>query len=638
MQFSNLQYGWLLLGAALCSGPGSSLRAENAASTDKIGKKIERVSFKDAAGKPLTLDDLKAKKAVVVVFLSFECPVSTSYAQVLTDLARTYGPRDVAFLGITTNDDETAAEVARLAAEFKLPFPVFKDEGRVAADAFKATTTPEAFVLDRFHILRYRGRIDNGYAARLKKNLQVSRHDLRQAVEEVLAEKPVTEPATLAIGCPIFHATAAKKTTAKVTYYKDVLPILQNHCQQCHRPGEVGPFALMTYRHAVNWAGDIKEYTQSRQMPPWKPVAGPAFQNERKLSDHDIATLAAWVDGGTPAGDPKDAPPPRKFVQGWQLGEPDLVLTIPEDFQVAPSGRDIFRCFVLPTNLPEDKYVVAVDIRPSNPRVVHHVLVFVDNSGKARQLEQKAQANEKPTPEGDGGPGYSSAMGIGFLPRGGLGGWAPGQMARYLPEGSGHLLPKGADVVLQVHYHRDGRLEKDRTRIGLYLARKPVTKPFQSIVVGGGRGRNVFFTIPAGAAHHRVTGSIVIDSDCTIYHVLPHMHLIGKEINVTMTPPAGTPQTLVAINDWNYNWQETYVFKQPIAVKAGTRFDIEAFYDNSDQNPNNPNHPPKIVFFGEQTTNEMCFGFIGATSDQPGRIRRRVEDPIKQAAKDKPMK
>jgi hypothetical protein len=544
----------------------------------------------------------------------------------------------VAVFGVTTNDDETATEVAKQAADFKLPFSVLKDEGRVLTDAFKATTTPEAFVLDRFQILRYRGRIDNGYYARLKRNLQVTRHDVRQALDEVLAGMPVAEPATPPIGCPIAHAASAKKATGKVTYYRDVLPILQNNCQTCHRPGEVGPFALTTYRHAVNWASDIKEYTQNRQMPPWKPVAGPAFQNERKLSDRDIATLAAWVDGGTPAGDPKDAPPPRKFVQGWQLGEPDLVLTVPDDFQVGPSGRDIFRCFVLPANIGEDRHVVALDVRPGNPRVVHHVLVFVDTSGKARELEQKAQADEKRTEEGDGGPGYSSAMGVGFLPRGGLGGWAPGQMARYLPEGSGHRLPKGSDVVLQVHYHRDGRQEKDRTRLGLYFAKKPVTKPFQTIVVGGGRGRNVFFTIPAGAAHHRVNGSIYVDSDCTIYTVMPHMHLVGKEIQVTMTPPDGTAQTLVAIKDWNYNWQETYIFKEPIKVKAGTRFDIEAYYDNSDQNPNNPNHPPKIVFFGEQTTNEMCFGFIGATADQPGRIRRRVEAPVKQESSAKPVK
>jgi peroxiredoxin len=620
-----------LLAALLAPGLAAGARAADAPSTDKLGKPVHHIAFHDAAGKAFALDDLRDKKAIVVVFLSFDCPVSTSYAQPLADLAKKYGGRGVEFLGVCCAEDESAAQVAKHAAEYKLPFPVFKDDGCTAADAFKASLTPEAFVLDSQHILRYRGRIDDGYAARLKKNPQVTHHDLQQALDEILAGKPVHAPATRAVGCRIVRNGHAEKSTGAVTFYKDVLPILQNHCQTCHRPGEVGPFSLMTYRQAVNWAADIKDYTQTRQMPPWKPVAGPEFLNERKLSDEQIATLAAWVDGGTAAGDPADAPPPRQFVQGWQLGQPDLVLKPQGDFQVGASGKDIFRCFVLPTHLSKDVYVAAVEVRPSNPRVVHHSLQFIDTLGRARKLEKEQQEREGKIArgDGDGGPGYSKAMGIGFVPEGALAGWAPGQMPRYLPEGTGYLLPRGADVVVQVHYHRDGRTEKDRTAIGLYLAKKPVTTRFQGLVVpGGGEGKIRFFVIPAGNAHYRVHGSMWVDQDCHIHTVMPHMHLLGKEIKVAMTPPGGATQTLVAIRDWNYNWQETYVFKEPIAVKAGTRFDIEAFYDNSDQNHNNPYHPPRAVRFGEQTTNEMCFGFIGATADIPGRIRQRlVEQP-----------
>lgn len=629
---------WLV--AVLCVGLVGQARAEKMPSTDKIGTKIAPVTFRNAAGKPFAWHDLKDKKAVVVVFLSFDCPVSTSYAQVLADLNKVYGPRGVAFLGVVANDDEDAAQIAKRAAEYKISFPVFEDRSLAAADALKAETTPEAFVLDRHFILRYRGRIDDAYHARLKKNYQVSKHDLRQAIEEVLADKPVTAPATLAVGCPIQRDLAAKKATGQVTYYRDVLPILQNNCQGCHRPGEVGPFALMTYKQAVNWSSDIKEYTHDKKMPPWKPTEGQAFLNERKLSEREIATLAAWVDGGTPAGNPKDAPPPKTFTQGWQLGTPDLILTAEDDFVVGPSGNDVFRCFVMPTNLAADKYVTAVEVRPSNPRVVHHTLLFVDPNHEGRKLERKEKDKPANPDAVDVGPGYSSAMGVGFLPRGGLGGWAPGQMGRHLPEGSGHYLPKGSDVVMQVHYHRDGRTEKDRTAVGLYFARKPVSKPFQSVVVaGGGRGRLRFFQIPAGAAHHRIHGSVWVDQDVTIHSVMPHMHLIGREIKVTMTPPDGPTQTLVSIPDWNYNWQETYTFKTPIQAKAGTRFDIEAYYDNSEANPNNPSHPPRPVFFGEQTTNEMCFGFLGATSDKPGRLRMRfTEEAPKQDAKEEQAK
>jgi peroxiredoxin len=622
---SLLALSWLML------LPASLLGAENTPSTDKIGKKIERVSFRDAAGKTFSLTDLKNKEAIVAIFLSFDCPVSTSYSQTLADLHKTYQARGVAFLGITANDDEDAAQAARHAAEYKIPFSVYKDEGKAAADAFKAEITPEAFVLDRHFILRYRGRIDNGYAARLKRNYTVTRHDLKQALDEVLADKPVTEPATVAIGCPIPRDIESKKTIGTVAFYRDVLPILQNNCQSCHRPGEVGPFSLITYRQAVNWAGDIKEYTQKRKMPPWKPTEGPAFLNERKMSDKDIATLAAWVDNGTPKGDPAEAPPPRRFVQGWQMGQPDLILSPGDDFQVGPSGNDIFRCFVMPTNLPEDKYVTALEVRPSNPRVVHHALLFIDSAGQGRKLELKEKEKDQKPGSVDQGPGYSSAMGVGFLPRGALGGWAPGQLGRHLPEGSGHFLPKDSDVVMQVHYHRDGRLEKDRTQVGLYFAKKPVSKPFQGFVIaGGGQGRLRFFAIPAGAADHRIHGSLWVEQDFLLHSVMPHMHLIGKAIKITMTPPEGSTQTLVSIPDWNYNWQETYFFKEPIPVKSGTRFDIEAFYDNSPSNPNNPNHPPKIVTFGEQTTNEMCFGFFGATSDKPGRIKIRFEEKPKE--------
>jgi peroxiredoxin/mono/diheme cytochrome c family protein len=616
--------------------PGGEAQAGKQASTDKLGKVIDRVTFQKADGKTVALRDFAKHKAVVAIFFSFDCPVSTNYSQPLAIMAEAYKGKGVAFIGIVPGADESAAKIAQLAREYKIPFAVYRDDKLAAVEAFQANITPQAFVLDRNLVLRYRGRIDNAWAARLKKNQQITSHDLRAALDEVLAGKAVSHPVTEAIGCSIQREKTAK-TTGKFTYYRDVLPILQNNCQTCHRPGEVGPFSLMTYKQAVNWAGDIKEYTQARKMPPWKPVAGPAFHNERKLTTKEIATLAAWVDDDTPAGDPKDGPPPRKFAQGWQLGKPDLVLTVPDDFQVGPSGNDLFRCFVLPTNLPEDKYVTAVDIRPSNPRVVHHVLLYVDTTGQGRQLAEKEAKRQKKDSELDRGPGYSSAMGIGFLPRGGLGGWAPGQMPRYLPVGTGYPLPKGSDVIVQVHYHRDGRLEKDRTRVGLYFAKKPVKTPYKGMLLAGGgagKGRLRFlFTVPAGDDNYKLTGSMWVEQDCTLYTVMPHMHMIGKKIRVTITPPKGKPQTLVAIDEWDYNWQETYILKKPITVKAGTRFDVEAYYDNSDKNPNNPFHPPKTVTFGMETTDEMCFVFLGATSDQPGRIRTRLapeEDTRKQ--------
>jgi thiol-disulfide isomerase/thioredoxin len=610
--------------------PGVTVRAENGVVVDKLNKKIDNLTLPSAGGERISLHDLKDKKALVVVFLSFECPVSNSYAPILAELSQAYRDKQVAFLAIDSSED--AVQIAKQAAEFKLPFPVFKDEHFQAADAFKADTVPTAFVLDHNFILRYRGRIDDGFAARLKRNARVTRSDLKQALDELLAGKPVSLPATRPVGCPIARRHAERKEGA-VTYYRDVLPILQKNCQECHRPGAVGPFALMTYKQAVNWAGDIKEYTQDRTMPPWKPVEGPAFHNERKLSEKDLRTLAAWVDGGTPEGDAKDAPQPRQFVEGWQLGQPDLVLTVPEEMTVGASGPDLFRCFILPTGVTEDRYVTSVQVRPGNSRIVHHSLNYFDKSGKARELENKARL--KGNKGEDRGPGYSSDMGLGFVPKsgevGGLGGWAPGQMARHLPNGYGYFLPAGSDVVLQLHYHRDGRVEKDRTCIGLYFARGGKTKRWKGMII---QGR--FLVVPANNDHYRVTGGLEVLQECRLYSVMPHMHMLGREIKVTLTPPAGRPTTLVAIKDWDYNWQETYFLKEPIDIQPGTRLEVEAFYDNSAKNPNNPFSPPRLVFFGDETTNEMCYVFLGATADKPGRIEVRHDGQKPSVRKDKP--
>ncbi|HEY7328298.1 MAG TPA: redoxin domain-containing protein [Gemmataceae bacterium] len=614
---------------------GIPVCADSNVVVDKLNKKIENVTLHDAAGKPRSLYQLKDKKAIVVVFLSYECPVSTSYSSVLAELAKSYRDKQVAFVAVNSSDDSDAARIAEQAAEYKLPFPVFKDESFRAADAFKADTVPSVFVLDHNFVLRYRGRIDDGFYARLKKNGRVTRNDLRQALDEVLDGKAVSAPATKPIGCTIVRERKTRKE-GTVTFYRDVLPIVQKNCQECHRPGAVGPFALMTYKQAVNWADDIKEYTQERKMPPWKPVAGPAFHSERKMPDKDIETLATWVDGGTPEGDPKDAPPPRQFVEGWQLGQPDLVLTVPEEMTVGASGPDLFRCFVLPTNLTEDKFVTAVEVRPGNSRIVHHTLNYFDTSGKGRELEKKAR-EQKENKNGDLGPGYSAAMGLGFLPTtgqvGGLGGWAPGNVAHHLPDGYGYFLPKGSDIIIQTHYHRDGRVEKDKTSIGLYFAKDGNTKRWKGMVLPGR-----FLVIPPNNDHYRVQGGMEVLQECKLYSVMPHMHMLGREIKVTLTPPGGKPMSLVAINDWEYNWQETYFLKEPIVIKPGTRLEVEAIYDNSDKNPNNPFSPPRYVKFGEQTTDEMCYIFFGATSETPGVIKVRRDNQREKPKDTTPMK
>jgi peroxiredoxin/mono/diheme cytochrome c family protein len=606
--------------------------AQQEPSRAKLGEKMPNLTFKDDKGKAYRLYELKDKKAIVLVFLSFECPVSKSYSEPLSEIAKEFEKFGVTIWGLTTNEDDTAAEVAKLAKKFELAFPVFKDERLRAAEALHANITPEVFVLDGNFELKYRGRIDDMYSERLKKHAKISENNLRQTLAELVTGRPVSKSATRAVGCSIPREDRPIAKEGKVTYHRDVQPILQKHCQECHRPGEVAPFSLLTYKQAVNWAQDIKDYTKRRDMPPWKLSEGIAFHNERRLSDQEIKTLADWADGGTPAGNPKDAPPPREFAQGWQLGEPDLILTPDDDFLLGPSGKDVFRCFVMPTKLTEDKYVAAVELRPGNPQVVHHVLLFADTDGSGRKLEKNAQEKEtsnaildphtgKPS-KYDRGPGYTSVMGVGFVPRNSLTGWAPGYNPRKFPDGVGILVPKGSDVVMLVHYHRNGRAEKDRTRVGLYFAKKKVEHPYQASPVAGGSGSGplrYLFSIPPGEENFKLDGDSWATKDFTLFSIMPHMHLLGKSVTFTMTPPDGPEQKLLAINQWDYNWQEMYFLKEPMRVKAGTKFHVEATYDNSEKNPLNPSSPPKRVTVGEQTTNEMCFVFLGGYSDSGSR-------------------
>ena len=615
-----------LLAVGLCC-TAVAFALDKPAPTDGVGAKVV-AKLTGLDGKAADLADLRGKTATVVVFASTECPVSNSYASAVNELAKALAGKGVAVV-VVIPSDEPVATVSKWATEYKLTVPVYLDPKKVAAAAFGAKATPEAFVLDADGLVRYRGRIDDAYSERLKKNPVVTSHDLQNALDDLLAGKPVRTAVTKPVGCPIAFDAAPAAKAGKVSYYKDVAPILQKHCQGCHRPGEVGPFSLTTYKQARQWSADIKQYTASRQMPPWMPAAGIAMKGERKLTDRELATIAAWVDAGSPEGDPKDAPPAADFGDGWKNGKPDLVLTVPDDFHVGATGPDIFRCFVVPTGLTENRWVVGYEVRPGNAKIVHHTLHFFDTTGTAREMEAKQQLKEKGASLADRGPGYPVSMGVGFVPAsptnkngdpslGGIGGWAPGQAGQFLPKGAGWLLPKGSDFIIQTHYHRDGKPGTDRTRIGLYFAKDRIEQPWQTVVLNG---LSALKTIPAGTADYRSRGGVYLQTDAVLHSVMPHMHLLGKSVKVTMTPPGGKPVTLVEIPAWDYRWQETYVFKEPIAAKAGTRLEIEAVFDNSTANPNNPSRPPEPVSYGEQTTNEMLFGFIGATSTEVPSLR-----------------
>ena len=362
----------------------------------------------------------------------------------------------------------------------------------------------------------------------------------------------------------------------------------------------MGPFSLETYGQARKRASDIATVVEDRAMPPWKadPHVGVKFKGVKTLSDQDVATVVAWAKAGAPEGDRADLPPPPKFSDGWQLGTPDLVIDIGADFTVPASGDEIYRCFVSPTQLDKDQYVAAVEYRPGNRRVVHHIHAFVDTSGKARERDRAEE-----------GPGYTCFGGDPGVPiHGDLWGWLPGNEPSFLPDGVGRLVPKASDIIIQVHYHPQGKAETDRTKLGLYFSKKPVKQ-----VMYLGLATNLGLMLPPGNSNIEVNAGWQVPVDVTAYSVTPHMHLLGRDMQVSVRFPDGRIQDLVKVLDWDFNWQVTYQFEKPFDIPKGSLVYVTSHYDNSASNPRNPHKPPQLVTFGVATTHEMCDAYLELT-------------------------
>jgi peroxiredoxin len=548
---------------------------------------------------------IAAHRATAFVFLSTQCPVSKVYAPRLNRLARTYTARGVQWIGVFSNMQESPSEVAAFAKSRGLSFPIVRDGDARLAERFHATMTPQVFVVNSAGTVVYQGRVDDNADASL-----VHKRDLQAALDTILAGGAIANAKTMAFGC-IIRRPAAQIASSQITYAHDVAPILQRQCETCHRAGQIGPMALTNYAQAAAWRGDIKRYTESRQMPPWKadPGAGD-FQDARRLSTHEIATLAKWADAGAPEGNPQDLPPPPHFNQDWPLGKPDLVLQPDRPYHVDADGADVYRCFVIPTDFTHDRYVSAVDVQPGNRAVVHHVIAYIDGVGKSANLD----GHEKE-------PGYTSFGGIGFTPTGALGGWAPGITPHYLPPGVATAVPAGARIVLQVHYHKDGKPETDFSRVGVYFSNGPIDKTLHLAPVIHG------LQIPPNDAHYTVTTtSVPSPVDYHLLAITPHMHLLGHSMKLTAIKPDGTKIPLVSVSDWDFNWQSTYFYKKPLALPKGTRVTMTAIYDNSAHNRRNPNTPPKLVTWGEQTTDEMCIAFLHYTLDREHLAARDTPD------------
>ncbi len=596
----------LAIAAALATPRVSAAEDANPPAVDRlVGSRVRDFALKDVTSKAdVRLYGFAGKAGAAIVFVGTQCPVGDLYYPRLVELSREYGPKGIVFLAVDANSGDSDEELAAKAKEFGLDFPVLKDPGNVVADALMAERTPEVVLLDGAARIRYRGAIDDQYAVGARKP-EPSRHHLREAIDAVLARRAVEVPATEVAGCLIERAApkpAAKPAASRVrtpsdeiralrdadgpkpedvgpvTFASAAAKIVQEKCQSCHRPGQVAPFSLTSYDEVRKHSAMIREVVDDRRMPPWHadPRHG-AFANDRSLSAEERAKLLAWIDQGSPLGDPKDLPAAKTFPEGWSIGEPDVVFEIPEVQSIPAQGVMDYVRVRVPSNFKEDVWVRAAEAMPGDRSIVHHIIVYVDDHTKQRRL----------------GLGGSH-----------LCGYAPGDMPSSYAEGTAKKVPAGSDFIFELHYTPDGRPHQDLSKLGLIFAKGPVTREAFTLPIAEGG-----FIIPPGEPNVPVTAAMTLPKEVRLLSFMPHMHVRGKDFKYVVTKPGGEPETLLSVPAYDFGWQSYYTLKEPMTLPAGTVIDCTAHYDNSAANPSNPD-PTKTVRWGDQTFEEMMIGYI----------------------------
>lgn len=446
---------------------------------------------------------------------------------------------------------------------------------------------------------------------------------------------------------PASHATETKPSAKNVTFNKDVAPIFFKSCAECHRPGESAPFSVLSYKDVRPWAKSIREKVVNREMPPWHadPHVG-EWANDRRLKQQEIDAITAWIDSGAKEGDARDLPATPQFAEGWTIGKPDVVIEMPEEFTLGASGPDEYQYFDAPTNFTEDKYVQLAEARPGNRRVVHHVIAFVVRPGSPNmtkipkeQRDKMLEMSLKTSPFYRDGylirlkpdqPVYNDANEFPPNVRGDanigdfLTGYAPGSIPSVWNPGVAKKIPAGATIRFQIHYSKvAGSEQKDRSKIGLIFSKQPPEKTIKSRAAS-----NIYFQIPPGAEHHKVTAFWKPSVDITIHSLSPHMHYRGSAMEYKVAYPDGRSETLLNVPKYSFNWQMTYNPKRLLHIPAGSKIEVTAYFDNSAKNKLNPD-PTKLVRHGEPTYDEMMMGFMEYVTEkpkQPARIDPQVFD------------
>ena len=590
------------------------------------------LTLADPSGTLRPLSECSGSSATVIVFLYATCPLCQRAAPVLEKLWKEKQSQGVQVLGVFT-DGAQIADLEKYKKDYDVSFPLLVDDGGKLAAALSATVTPEAFVLDRDAKVRYMGRINDLYQVRGVQSQAPVREDLKEALSDVVAGSVVRLPHTLPVGCaivrqdPLPAATPAASKESMITYHKDVAPILRNHCMMCHSDGNAGPFTLTSYDDAADWMKTGIREIKAGRMPPAQVESDLAIRSQNTLSPAEVETLESWIKSGKPEGDESSATPlaPLPDYSKFQedLGPPDIILEQGKPFHLGPMGSDIYRHLVFTLNNSADLRVRAIQLLPSNRSIVHHALIGYLPHDEALQALHDYGGPGPTFTEGDQGPGFWARHGVGFRiapPRPDgmpllsfIGAYVPGTSAYAAPSDADYIIPAGSDLIAQMHYHRNGIQSQDSTRMGLWLRKDGKIPPK---IMGFRFLHGDMVVIPAGIKNMKVTGAWTVPEDCMIAGIGPHAHLLAQSMDALAILPDQTRFTIAKIPHWQYEWQQPYFFKEPRFLPKGTKIRFSAIYDNSAANPKNPFSPPRPVFLGEATTDEMLLPMLVLTSEK----------------------
>lgn len=566
------------------------LTVEMQAQTDKPAKVIG-TRVVDIHGKVLNIG-VENKKAfpVALVFIDKGCVISQRMIPRLNAIYEQASQLNVKFYAIISNPKVNWKAAVDFEQEFNVQFPILFDASGDLANRLSPKVVPESYVFDIYDQQLYRGRINDQFVEIGKYNSQIRHPDLLNAIKSAATGKAPSIEQVPAKGC-IFESW--EKKDRPLTYNRDIEPLIKANCVNCHRPNDIGPFPLQTFED-VSRRGRMVEYvTRKKFMPIWKAEVGyGSFSNEHTLSTYQIGLIRDWVNAGMPQGEADDLMPGMAKGAEWKLGEPDVVLTM-EPYDLPAEGEDQYRVFVIKNAIPAGKVLKAIDFKPGDKSVVHHTTIFVDYNNKLRKYDAE-----------DPKPGYDAFEKGGTMEFGSavpVCGWAPGVEPYQYPDNVGFYVEKGADLAFENHYHLSGKATTDQSSVGLYFADKMPEKFITGSIMGSQR-----LHIAANDNHYQKTIWTYVPTDIELFDLTPHMHYIGTDVVIDIIRPNGVKEPLLHVNDWDLRWQGVYTLRELKPISKGSIITATFTYDNSEDNHDNPYYPPRDMFWGWGSNDEMC--------------------------------